>query len=208
MLFYCKNFEEGGAIAIWKIEESIEQLLSYFSLLKVELEEKISSMGSEKRIKEFLAVRVLISRLLGIENSVIYNQNGRPSLLGRNEKISISHTNGYATVIIHPNRNVGVDIEQFRDKILRVKNKFLSPVELSQIDSKREKDHLILLWSAKEALYKLSDNHLVEFDEDMEVEEHSLKSEGKLFITDKKSVVRYEFFYEFFDDFVLVYGFE
>ena len=64
------------------------------------------------------------------------------------------------------------------------------------------------MWSAKEALYKLSDNHLVEFDEDMEVEEHSLMSEGKLFITDKKSVVRYEFFYEFFDDFVLVYGFE
>ena len=64
MLFYCKNFEEGGAIAIWKIEESIEQLLSYFSLLKVDAVSAKSWLEPVKLIKiAFLpTLRVLVKK--------------------------------------------------------------------------------------------------------------------------------------------------
>ena len=178
MLFYNKKLINGCSLAIWKIEESVEQLLSHFYTYKEAMTTQITSMNSEKRQKEFLAVRVLISKLLGVENSVIYNSDGRPSLLNRDEKISISHTQGYASVIIHPNRTVGVDIEQCREKIFRIKHKFLSAFELAHVDLQNELKYLTLLWSAKETLYKISDNHLVEFS------------------------------YQFFDDFVIVYGAE
>ena len=208
MLFYNKKLINGYSLAIWKIEESVEQLLSHFYTYKEAMTTQITSMNSEKRQKEFLAVRVLISKLLGVENSVIYNSDGRPSLLNRDEKISISHTQGYASVIIHPNRTVGVDIEQCREKIFRIKHKFLSAFELAHVDLQNELKYLTLLWSAKETLYKISDNHLVEFDEDMEVAPLTLSSCGQLYITDKKVEKRYELSYQFFDDFVIVYGAE
>lgn len=208
MLFYNKKFEDGCTLAIWKIDESVEELLSYFSSLKEVFSSQIALMSSEKRQKEFLAVRVLILSMLGGENGVFYDKNGRPSLENRSEYISISHTKGYATVVMHPSRKVGVDIEQFREKIFRIKHKFLSPTELSQIDSQNELKHLTLLWSAKETLFKISDNNLVEFDEDMEIEPLSLSSQGKLYISDKKVKQCHELSYEFFEDFVLVFGSE
>lgn len=208
MLFYNKKLINGCSLAIWKIDESVEQLLSHFSTYKEAMTTQIASMKSEKRQKEFLSVRILISKLLGSENNVVYNNNGRPSLLNREEKISISHTQGYASVIIHPNRTVGVDIEQCREKIFRVKHKFLSTYELAHVDLQEELKYLTLLWSAKETLYKLSENHLVEFDEDMEIEPLTLSSCGLLYITDKKIEKRYELSYQFFDDFVIVYGAE
>lgn len=208
MLFYNKKLINGCSLAIWKIDESVEQLLSHFSTYKEAMTTQIASMKSEKRQKEFLSVRILISKLLGSENNVVYNNNGRPSLLNREEKISISHTQGYASVIIHPNRTVGVDIEQCREKIFRVKHKFLSAYELAHVDLQEELKYLTLLWSAKETLYKISENHLVEFDEDMEIEPLTLSSCGLLYITDKKVGKRYELSYQFFDDFVIVYGAE
>lgn len=208
MLFYNKKLDNGCSLAIWKIDESVEQLLSYFTTHKEELSTLISSMNSEKRQKELLSVRLLIYKLLGFENSITYNKNGRPSLLNREEKISISHTQGYASVIIHPYRTVGIDIEQCREKIFRVKHKFLSDSELAHVDLQDELKYLTLLWSAKETLYKISDNHLVEFDEDMEIAPLTLSSCGQLYITDKKVEKRYELSYQFFDDFVIVYGAE
>lgn len=206
MLYSLEKFENGCSIAIWKIEESEEVLLSYFSTLKETFYNQISSMGSPKRIKEFLSVRILISKLLGFENDVCYDKNGRPSLVERTEQISISHTQGYAVVILHPFHRVGVDIEQFREKIFRVKYKFLSTKELSQVDVNNELKYLTLIWSAKETLYKISENYLVEFDQDMEVESLQICSKGNMFISDKKVDKRYELSYVFYDDFVLVYG--
>jgi 4'-phosphopantetheinyl transferase EntD len=84
----------------------------------------------------------------------------------------------------------------------------LSAFELAHVDLQNELKYLTLLWSAKETLYKISDNHLVEFDEDMEVAPLTLSSCGQLYITDKKVEKRYELSYQFFDDFVIVYGAE
>ena len=68
MLFYNKKLINGCSLAIWKIDESVEQLLSHFSTYKEAMTTQIASMKSEKRQKEFLSVRILISKLLGSEN--------------------------------------------------------------------------------------------------------------------------------------------
>ena len=60
-----------------------------------------------------------------------------------------------AAVIIYEGKKVGVDIEKISERILKIKNKFLSPEELKFIASSNELEQLHVCWGAKESLFKL-----------------------------------------------------
>ncbi len=155
MLHHKEITKEGAVIGIWKMEESVEELLSFFSEKKSGYSMEISRFQYPKRKQEFLSVRLLLKELTRVENNVCYNSKGAPSLVDNNLKISISHTNGYAAVILHPSACVGLDIEQKRDKIICLKHKFLGQNELENIDGTNELEHLLLHWSAKETMFKM-----------------------------------------------------
>ncbi|MCC8155573.1 MAG: siderophore biosynthesis protein, partial [Tannerellaceae bacterium] len=95
---------------VWKIEETIEELLAYFSDT-TPFFSFLNSKAPENRKKEWLACRILLNQLLGREVLISYHSTGAPYPEDLSCYISFSHTKGYVAVIWHPDYPVGIDIE-------------------------------------------------------------------------------------------------
>lgn len=96
----------------------------------------------------------VLKKLLNNEEvEVLYSREGKPFLKNRSEHISISHSHAKLVVCINKSENTGVDIELIRDKVKAIQHKFLNEDEKIMANNDTEK--LIVLWAAKETLYKL-----------------------------------------------------
>ena len=153
MLHSKEYITQSTLIGVWKIEETRSELLAYLS--NHEWLDNIRSIKSESRVLEILAARVLLKELTGEEKEVYYNASGKPFLVDGSYHISVSHTRKYVAVVINKEEPVGLDIEYISDKIRRVRSRVVAPNEY--IDTNNELVHLLLHWSAKEAMFKFLD---------------------------------------------------
>lgn len=141
--------------AVWKMEESLEML---FSLLpdgrRISCEQELRRFVSDRRKIEWLSVRVLLFTLLREDKQIAYSSEGKPFLTDHSSFISISHTKGYVAVMLSHIAPVGIDIEQYGQRVHRVSRRFVRPDE--QVEPYRGDTtwSLLLHWSAKEALFK------------------------------------------------------
>lgn len=121
------------------------------SLSKQELEH-ISTITNEGRKIEFVQPRLLLRDILGDKyNEITYEDSGKPIMAGN--FISISHSKSFIAVIVSQTQTVAVDIEEYRQQVLRITEKFVRKDESTEFSSLED---LILLWSAKETLFKLT----------------------------------------------------
>lgn len=177
MLIENINITNGAKIGIWKIEENVETLTNLLSNKEYYFAE-LSKIGNENRKKEFLIGRILVQNLSGETQEIFYDNNGKPLLKSDSHKISISHTKNYVCVIIHTNKEVGIDIEHIKDKIKSVQNRFLNKKELQNIDNTQEISHLLLHWCAKEVLFKIINKKNVDFSKHMEIKKFTPQTQG------------------------------
>lgn len=161
MPLYRTYREDGLLLGIWKADETTEQLLA--SLQCLPLYEDALGRFSGSRLKEWLAVRVLLKNLCGEEREIAYQPSGRPYLKDGGGHISISHTRGYVAVALHPSREVGMDIEQYGTRVKKVSSRFIRPDEEPNLSHGDEIYALLLHWSAKETLFKLIGTEEVDF---------------------------------------------
>ena len=146
-----KSFFKNINLSIWSIEESEDFFISQINLTE-NCKKRIELIKSPQKRKQFLSVRSLI-KLNDIQlKDLYYNEFGAPQLKS-NKYISISHTNNYSAIAIS-NNPVGVDIEHFKDKIKKIKHKFINHAETKLIDINSVRD-LTVLWTVKESIYKL-----------------------------------------------------
>lgn len=174
-------------LGVWKIEETVSELLS---MLEGEgfYTSSLESFRTENRKKEWLATRVLLKELLGEELRITYEEDGSPYLSEAPDMmISISHTKGYVAVYCCENKRVGVDIEYLSDRVVKIKNKFLSEEELSCIDLADEAKHLLIYWCAKETLFKLIRQTGVDFCRHLHIEPFPLQKEGFVQVRETKT---------------------
>ncbi|MBU3854776.1 MAG: 4'-phosphopantetheinyl transferase superfamily protein [Candidatus Paraprevotella stercoravium] len=145
---------------VWQVTETMEELLAMLPDEGHELyEEAQQRFSSPKRRQEFIAVRVLLYQML--PGAVIgYYDNGKPYLAHSCWRISISHTVGYVAVILSDCGEVGVDIEQYGERVCRVASRFINDDERVTGVWKQ-----LLLWSAKETVYKMMNCCEVDFQE-------------------------------------------
>ena len=116
--------------AIWKMEESLESLLTLLpATRRIFCEQEMQRFTSERRKMEWLSVRVLLYSMLQEDKEIIYSSEGKPSLGDHSFFISISHTKGYVAVILSPIAPVGIDIEQYGHRVKRVYDRFIRPDE-------------------------------------------------------------------------------
>lgn len=186
MILEKKQFEDGSQFALWQITEDIDTLLEMLDNDPFVIEQ-ISHFTSIKRKSEYLAARCALNELLGKKVSIVYLPTGRPTIEGSDMNLSISHTGEWVTVIVHPTKRVGIDIERVSDKLLRVKSKFLSDNELSFIDFQCEKPQLAIMWASKEALYKLIDLQGVDAREHLHIEPFMTYLDGHLTAYESKT---------------------
>lgn len=172
----CKG---GCKIAIWQIVESEEELVAPLSNGRVLLEEARQRFKAAGRRIEWLAVRRLMHQL-GIASPIAYLPSGKPYLKDDERHISISHTRGYAAVAISETKPIGLDIEQRTDKVYRVQHKFLSPEEKSLLPSeKKNVEALLIIWTAKEAMFKLVDKEGIDFAEHFHLDPFTVAPAGE-----------------------------
>ena len=150
------------AVGVWKVEETIGQLRSMFKDFSL-YESDLQKFKAEKRQLEWLAVRVLLKELLGEEKVIDYLPSGKPFLKDRSACVSFSHTCGYVAVAVHPTKEVGIDIEQYGNRVGRLASRFVREDEMQSVRAGNEIYALLLHWSAKETMFKLMNQSDVDF---------------------------------------------
>jgi 4'-phosphopantetheinyl transferase len=119
-----------SAWALWKIEEDESAL----ALTVAPFETVPSSISNPNKRLEFLAGRTLIKKLVesfglgfqGLTKDIF----GKPFLKNHSYQISLSHSYPYVAATIHRSQAVGIDLEQPKQKLLRIAPRVLHPEEL------------------------------------------------------------------------------
>ena len=109
-------------MVVWSITETEADLAEGLSLSTKALD-RLAQRKSSIHRKGYLAIRQLLKSLGIRPETHQYDPSGAPYLTdGR--YISISHTQDIAAVVISPIQ-VGIDIEYYQDKIIRIGPRFL-----------------------------------------------------------------------------------
>lgn len=207
MAIYRKYQQGDLTVAVWKVDETVEQLRSMFHQFSV-YEEGFARFTTEKRKQEWLAVRVLLKEMLGEEKSIAYLPSGKPYLEDGSMHVSFSHTHGYVAVALHPSAEVGVDIEQYGTRVQRVASRFIREDEKVSIASGDEIVGLLLHWSAKETMFKLMDDQGVDFIDHLHVLPFLQEESGTFKACEYRSDKEMEFLihYDTHSDYVLTFA--
>ena len=186
MPIFKEIISEQTQILIWKYSE--EEKFSA-DLISDEKEFENLKQKSPKRLIEKQMVRQMLKKILP-NHKIRYHENGQPYLEPFDKFVSVSHSFPYAVLAISE-KKIGVDIEQVKDRIDKIKHKFLHPKEIDWL-SKAESgiEHLTAIWCIKEALFKIHSSKQWSFKEFYVVDEFFLdkfsKIKCKVFDRDKE----------------------
>lgn len=198
----------GVSLGLWQMDETVEQLFEAYPLLQAyrsQMEEKYKNDG---RKLEFLAIRALMYEMLrvnGASKGLLshagdFTHNGQGKPLFRGYHVSISHTKGYAALILSKKSEVAVDIEYMSDRVERIASKFLRKDERADsLDAK------LVHWCAKETVFKLFSEENLLF-EDMRVKHFDTMADWACDVENLKSGKTARVDFELAMDFVLTYS--
>lgn len=145
-------------ILIWQITETIDILLS-----KIQLDNSSQQIFDLKKKeihkKQFLAIRNILELMSSEKYLVSYSEIGKPYLNSK-KNISVTHSGSYAALIVS-DKQVGIDLEEFGEKIKKIEKKFLDveldyPIDLSI-------SNLLVYWNIKESIFKSLENKPMDF---------------------------------------------
>ena len=149
----------------WQLTETVAQLSSGLTLSQRE-QERLTTLHSEKKQREFLAIRHLLQQAQLPTTALSYTPEGKPLLEG--QYISITHSYDFVMIALSP-RPVGIDIERCTPRILCLAPRFTPWQAPLGMDEPTQIQAYTQLWTIKEALYKIADQPSVRFYEDLQV---------------------------------------
>jgi 4'-phosphopantetheinyl transferase len=166
------------AWALWKIDETE----SFFAGEVYTVEQIPDTITNSQKRLEYLAARVLLKVLLNQWNipfeGLTKDIFGKPFLKNSDCHISLSHSYPYVAAIIDRHQEVGIDLEQPKDKLLRIASRVLSESELYDAGANPVK-HCIY-WSAKETLIKIYGKKGLALAQNLQIEPFLLQNQGNL----------------------------
>ncbi|MBO4811741.1 MAG: 4'-phosphopantetheinyl transferase superfamily protein [Prevotella sp.] len=174
-LINIRQIDDRAQLGLWRMEEDAYE---------------------KPRLRERKAVARLLEAMTGNAALTIQHESSGKPFLDNGQTISISHTQGYAALLLADSGRLGIDIERRSDRVERIASRFIRPDEKAETTSEK-----LLIWSAKEALYKyFSEDNLLFYDmRTLAVAENMLQMENL-----KRDVV-VDVHYEFSPDYVLTY---
>lgn len=195
-LIKINSIADDVQLGLWKIEESCDDFFIRYPFLE-DYKAMLDKKACESRKLEFLAIRALLYEMTkDVFLEIRHDERGKPVLRGYH--ISISHTKGWAALILSKNKSVGVDIEYISDRVSKVKDKFLrADEEAPDVQSQ------LVIWSVKETMYKLFSEDDLEYSQ-MRV--FQIK-DGYSMVINYKRYMSVPVQYEVNQDFVLTFAF-
>lgn len=197
-LINIREVYPGVNLGLWQIDETVEEFFDRYPWLikyNVLLSERYKNEG---RKEEFLAVRALLHEMLGDKvGEITHNEVGKPMLKGYH--VSVSHTRGFAAMVVSKNREVGVDVEYICDRVKRIASKFMRKDEKAV-----DVDSLLVHWCAKETVYKLFSEQNLQYEE-MRVKPFDVMADWACEVENLKSKKKVTVDFELTMEFVLTY---
>ena len=125
--------------------------------------------------------------------------SGQPLLRGYH--VGVTHTKGYAALMLSKSCDVACDIEHFSDRVERIKSKFLRKDEKAD-----DLDSLLVHWCGKETVYKLFPEDNLQFSQ-MRVGPFCTMSDWACEVENMKRGEKVRVDFELTMQFVLTYAF-
>jgi phosphopantetheinyl transferase len=200
-LIFQQDINEFAKIGIWELKE----VEFFFSAI-----EMINNIAHPSKRLQHLAGRNLLKELypdFPIQDIAI-SLSGKPILIDGSYYFSISHTNEYVAAIVSKHENVGIDIEKFSPKIMRVLKRVLSNSELILINKQNWAETYqaeILMWCIKEAVYKWLGEKNISFQKNINVVEIDNINKRAIVEVKKSNNIKVLINYMFYDVYCLVW---
>lgn len=151
------------------------------------------SKASQDQIKASQGLPVADVPMIG------HAASGQPLLRGYH--VGVTHTKGYAALMLSKSCDVACDIEHFSDRVERIKSKFLRRDEKAD-----DLDSLLVHWCGKETVYKLFPEDNLQFSQ-MRVGPFSTMSDWACEVENMKRGEKVRVDFELTMQFVLTYAF-
>jgi 4'-phosphopantetheinyl transferase EntD len=199
--------------ALWKITESWQEMLELLINKDVFCSD-VMKISSDRRKQEWLAARLLLQHLSGSETRIGYREDGAPFLSGSPLCISISHTKGYAAIILSKNKNPGIDMEYRSNRAWRLRERYMDENEWKRIISAAgdpaadiAADIAVICWCAKETAFKALGETGVDFSGHLRIEPFGFSQEGFLVLEERRTEKRRRFRinYRIADEYILTW---
>jgi phosphopantetheinyl transferase len=167
MALYKQIDIEAGRIGIWKVEETFEELMRFFTEDELQ-DSEFLKYSFNRRKTEWLATRLLLKNVIGDKFDIAYTRQGKPILSHELYKyLSISHSHSFVAVLVHENKEVGLDLESIERNYKSIQKRYLTETESKTIDENQILQ--CLYWCAKEAIFKLVAEEGVDFKEQINI---------------------------------------
>ncbi|MFM9057179.1 MAG: 4'-phosphopantetheinyl transferase family protein [Bacteroidota bacterium] len=167
-LFTNAEVDGGGRLAVWRIEETPEELKkfipdeTFYSLMQ-------RPVHPRRRIQK-LALEALLREAQGdIADLIHYSALGKPLLPAGKGFISIAHNPQHVAVIVHPRLACGIDVERTDRRALKVSERFMHPEESDWVRESHRAFDATLVWAVKECLFKQLGEENVPFRDGLRV---------------------------------------
>jgi len=176
-LYKTIQVDKNTKVLIWKITESLSEL-SCDVCLRDFCMQRLQQIKSESHKKGFLSIRKLLEQANYTDFDLFYNESGKPNLKD-GKHISITHSFDFSAIVIS-DKNVGIDLEQQREKIIRIADKFTTKTEQSFLNIHEIKKIrlLTIIWGIKEAIYKFYSINGLSFKKHINVFPFDLEEEN------------------------------
>lgn len=197
---------------LWKITEDFDTLFSQVKLKDSSLA-RLETMKSESHQKGFLAVRMLLQHNDYSDFDLFYDEFGKPHLKPqgcsiKDVEISISHSNDFSAIAISDSK-VGLDLEQLKEKALRIAKRFMDVSHLENLSEEGKIKKATVVWGIKESIFKIKNekgisfpNHI--FEDDFNFEDK--KATATLKFNNKEEKFQIQF--DSAEDYIFVCAFE
>lgn len=163
---------------LWHIHEMEAELMPEIGVFEC-IPENITH--EQKRL-EFCVGRLLAKTLLektgGKFEGIIKDQFGKPFFKNNSYQLSLSHSYPYVGALIHQNKSAGIDVEQFKSKLLKIAPRIMHPEELH--DAGNDPIKHTVYWCAKETLIKVYGKKDLTFAENLLISPFTLQKQGEI----------------------------
>jgi len=194
-------------VYLWKITEDFNTLFREVQLKDVSLA-RLEGMKSESHQKGFMAVRMLLQHLGYSDFDLYYDEFGKPHLRKDNREqargiaernevnkedrqencaelhISISHSNDFSGIVIS-DQNVGLDIEQLKEKTLKIAARYMDVSHLENLSQAEQLKKATVIWGIKETIFKVKNEIGISFIDHI--------TETDFVFEDKKTIAKLNF---------------
>ena len=201
-------FETGDkrAWALWRITENETELTQLLS----QREDVPQTISNPQKRLEWITGRLLTQTLLEnfdlAYNGIVKDEYGKPYAFDQDIHLSLSHSFPFVAVIVDKRSTVGIDLEQPKEKLLRVATRVLSASELTDAGDSVVK-HCVY-WCAKETLIKIYGKKDLTLSSNLFIEPFQLVTEGniigRIIVNEVERLI--PLYYRIFSQFVIVFN--